>query len=52
MSRLSQRDLPRVFGCWSPIYKKFSDWSATGKRVRVFKVTAPPSTTVRAAIHT
>ncbi len=30
------RDLPRAFGCWSAIYKRFNAWSASGKWLSVF----------------
>ncbi|WP_454870231.1 IS5 family transposase [Pseudomonas lini] len=32
------RDLPKAFGCWNSIYKRFNAWSAGGKWLRVFKV--------------
>jgi len=31
------RDLPPAFGCWSRIYKRFNEWSAAGKWLRIFK---------------
>lgn len=32
------RDLPKSFGCWNSIYKRFNAWSAGGKWLRYFKV--------------
>jgi transposase len=32
------RDLPKAFGFWNSIYKRFNAWSAGGKWLRVFKV--------------
>jgi transposase len=31
------RDLPRDFGNWNKIYKRFNDWSRTGKLTFIFK---------------
>jgi transposase len=31
------RDLPKAFGFWNSIYKRFNAWSAGGKWLRVFK---------------
>lgn len=31
------RDLPRQFGRWNSVYKKFNAWSATGKWRRLFR---------------
>ena len=31
------RDLPKAFGGWNKIYKRFNAWSLTGKWIRVFK---------------
>jgi len=31
------RDLPKTFGCWNSIYKRFNAWSAAGKCVEIFK---------------
>ncbi|WP_253306581.1 IS5 family transposase [unidentified bacterial endosymbiont] len=31
------RDLPKQFGKWASLYKKFNDWSMTGKWLRIFK---------------
>ena len=31
------RDLPKAFGCWSAIYKRFNAWSASGKWLSIFK---------------
>jgi transposase len=31
------RDLPKEFGYWNSIYKRFNAWSASGKWVNVFK---------------
>ena len=30
------RDLPRQFGCWNSVYKKFNAWSASGKWRTIF----------------
>lgn len=30
------RDLPRAFGHWNSVYKRFNAWSAAGKLLRVF----------------
>lgn len=30
------RDLPRAFGCWNSVYKRFNARSAAGKRLSVF----------------
>ena len=31
------RDLPKAFGNWNKVYKRFNAWSATGKWLKVFK---------------
>ena len=31
------RDLPRTFGCWNSIYKRFNAWSASGKWLKIFR---------------
>jgi len=31
------RDLPKAFGCWNRVYKRFSAWSAAGKWLKIFK---------------
>ena len=31
------RDLPREFGNWNKVYKRFTDWSRTGKLTFIFK---------------
>jgi transposase len=31
------RDLPREFGNWNKVYKRFNDWSRTGKLTFIFK---------------
>jgi len=31
------RDLPKAFGCWNSIYKRFNAWSLSGKWLRIFK---------------
>jgi transposase len=31
------RDLPKVFGGWNRVYKRFNAWSASGKWGRIFK---------------
>ena len=31
------RDLPKAFGKWSSIYKRFNAWSASGKWLQIFK---------------
>ncbi|MBB5019534.1 hypothetical protein HNQ59_002836 [Chitinivorax tropicus] len=28
------RDLPRAFGCWNAIYKRFNAWSAAGRGLK------------------
>ena len=32
------RDLPKAFGNWNKVYKRFNAWSAAGKWLKVFKV--------------
>lgn len=32
------RDLPKAFGNWNKVYKRFNAWSASGKWLKVFKV--------------
>ncbi|EPM69205.1 transposase, IS4, partial [Pseudomonas syringae pv. actinidiae ICMP 18804] len=32
------RDLPKAFGNWSKVYKRFNAWSASGKWVKVLEV--------------
>jgi len=32
------RDLPKAFGYWNKVYKRFNAWSAAGKWLKVFKV--------------
>lgn len=31
------RDLPRAFGRWNSIYKRFNAWSASGKWLKIFR---------------
>jgi transposase len=31
------RDLPKAFGCWNSIYKRFNAWSSSNKWGRIFK---------------
>jgi len=31
------RDLPRAFGSWSKVYKRFNAWCATGKWLKIFQ---------------
>ncbi|SFN19560.1 Transposase [Nitrosomonas communis] len=31
------RDLPKAFGCWNSIYKRFNAWSSSSKWMRIFK---------------
>ena len=31
------RDLPKAFGYWNKVYKRFNVWPATGKWLKVFK---------------
>jgi len=31
------RDLPRAFGSWSQVYKRFNAWCATGKWLKIFQ---------------
>ena len=31
------RDLPKYFGDWNSVYKRFNAWSGTGKWLRIFK---------------
>ena len=31
------RDLPKAFGCWNRIYKRFNAWSSSGKWLSIFK---------------
>ncbi|MBB3105475.1 transposase [Azomonas macrocytogenes] len=31
------RDLPKAFGHWNKVYKRFNAWSASGKWLKIFK---------------
>lgn len=35
---MSLRDLPKAFGNWNKVYKRFNAWSAAGKWFKVFKM--------------
>lgn len=31
------RDLPKAFGCWNRVYKRFNAWASKGKRLTIFR---------------
>jgi len=31
------RDLPKAFGCWNRVYKRFNAWSSSGKWLNIFR---------------
>ena len=31
------RDLPKAFGCWNRVYKRFNAWSSSGKWLNIFQ---------------
>jgi transposase len=31
------RDLPKAFGCWNRVYKRFNAWSSSGKWLHIFR---------------